>query len=330
MLTWIVAFYLLAMVAIGVALAKRVEQTSDFLVAGRKLGLLLTTATLAAVQLGAGVILGGAELGAQHGVWPGAWYGIGCGGGLIFAGLLVARRLRQVRGFVPLDFFAKRYGEHKGVRLWAWLTNIPSLLGVFTAQLMAAGSICSIFGLSYAQGVVLCGTAIGLYSIASGMWGVVVTDLVQLTIIVLGIPLVAWTAHFALASGSSVSFGSLLATPFIPAGMGQKAIFIILPFLFSIAISYDAFVRYQSAKSASVARWGCILAGIVVIVIGACAGLTGAAGKLLFPQADNGAAPDDQRNPLPLVGRHRRLGPARRSDVQRQLSTDFNFRYDHS
>ncbi len=60
-LVGIVIAYLAVMVAIGFAVAGRVKSTSDFLLAGRKLGLILTTATLAAVQLGAGVILGGAE-----------------------------------------------------------------------------------------------------------------------------------------------------------------------------------------------------------------------------------------------------------------------------
>jgi len=108
-----------------------VKKASDFLVAGRQLGLPLITATLAAIQLGAGVILGGSELGAGSGVWPGMWYGIGCGGGLILAGLLVAAKLRKQEDYVPLDFFAHRYGERKWVRIWGSLSwafrSLPSL-----------------------------------------------------------------------------------------------------------------------------------------------------------------------------------------------------------
>jgi Na+/proline symporter len=55
--------------------------------------------------------------------------------------------------------------------------------------------------------------------------------------------------------------------------MGTRAIFLILPFLLSISVSYDAFMRYQSARSAAVARWGCILAGIIVIALWAMAGI---------------------------------------------------------
>jgi SSS family solute:Na+ symporter len=86
MLTVVVIFYLGLSLLVGVFLSRRVKKTSDFLIAGRKLGLLLTTATLSAVQIGAGAILGGAEMGAGKGMWPGLWYGLGCGGGLILAG----------------------------------------------------------------------------------------------------------------------------------------------------------------------------------------------------------------------------------------------------
>ena len=102
----VVVVYLSALIALGVFMSKRVALASDFLVAGRKLGLPLTTATLAAVQLGAGVILGGSAMAAESGFWPGVWYGIGCGGGLILAGFLVASKMRRQGGYVPLDFFA--------------------------------------------------------------------------------------------------------------------------------------------------------------------------------------------------------------------------------
>ena len=58
----IVAIYLVIMILLGLALRSRIKNISDFLIAGRNLGILLTTATFAGIQLGAGVILGGADL----------------------------------------------------------------------------------------------------------------------------------------------------------------------------------------------------------------------------------------------------------------------------
>jgi SSS family solute:Na+ symporter len=48
-------------------------------------------------------------------------------------------------------------------------------------------------------------------------------------------------------------------------------------------------MRYQSAKSASVAKWGCVLGGIIVIAISFCVGLIGAAGRVILPGVENAA-----------------------------------------
>lgn len=69
------------------------------------------------------------------------YYAFGCGGGLIIAGLVTTKKLREQEGYVPLDYFAQRYGESKAIRLWAWISNVPSLLGIFIAQLLASGGI---------------------------------------------------------------------------------------------------------------------------------------------------------------------------------------------
>ncbi len=286
MIVGIIVFYLLAVLVVGATLSSRILRASDYLLAGRNLGLALTTASLAAVQIGAGVVLGGAEVGASSGFWPGTWYGLGCGVGTMLAGLVAARKMRTLGGVVPIDFFAMRYGERRFVRLWAWLSNIPSLLGIFAAQLMAAGSVLTGFGFEYSQAVLVIGAVIFFSNVMSGMWGVVAVDSVQVAIILVGIPTVAVAA---LTQAGPGTLGTLLSTPFVPTGMGTRAVFLITPFLFSISVSYDAFMRYQSAKNASVAKWGCILAGILVVIVSFCSSLVGAAGRHSFPEVKDGA-----------------------------------------
>ena len=280
MLIGVVIVFFALILTVGAYVSRRAGKASDFLVAGRSVNLLLTTTTLAAMQIGAGVIMGGSASGAESGIWPGMWYGIGCGGGLIVAGLLAASKLRASGGLVPLDFFATRYGEQRWVRVWGWMSNIPSLLGIFVVQIMAAGSILSIFGVEYRTGVVVVGLVIMIYSAMGGMWGVVIVDFIQLTVVVIGIPWVAAISILKLQTAGSLA--AVLDTPFIPHGMLPKAIFTILPFLLSISVSYDAFMRFQSARSASTARWGAILGGLIVIAISFCTALIGAAGRVVF------------------------------------------------
>ena len=192
MLVGVVVLYLLGTLIAGALLSARIKRVSDYLVAGRELNLALSTASLAAVQIGAGVVLGGAENGASNGLWPGVWYGLGCGGGLILGGLLAAEKMRSMGGIVPIDFFSARYGEHRGVRTWAWLSNIPSLLGIFAAQMMASGSVLSgALGVSFQTAVLIVAGVIFVSNVLSGMWGVVFADFFQVSIIMIGIPITA-------------------------------------------------------------------------------------------------------------------------------------------
>jgi SSS family solute:Na+ symporter len=281
MLLTVVVLYFALMLTLGAVLSRRNKSASDFLVAGRKLGLVLTTATLAGVQIGAGIVLGSAETGAQYGVWPGVWYGLGCGFGLILAGVFVASKLWGNQGYTPLDFFGVRYGERRWVRLWAAVCNIPSLLGIFVAQVIAAASVLSIFGFSYVTALIVIGAVIAVYSVLGGMWSIAAVDLVQVGILVIGIPIAAGMTLFSLHNSTAVV--QILSQPFIPAGMASKAVFLVLPFLLSISVSYDAFLRYQSASSGRVARLACILSGVIVIFVTLCTALIGAVGHLYSP-----------------------------------------------
>jgi SSS family solute:Na+ symporter len=275
------------MIIAGIYVMGRNKKASDFLIAGRKLSLTFTVATLAAVQIGAGIILGGSSTGASMGVWPGMWYSLGCGGGLILAGIFVAGKLKQKDSYVPLDFYEKRYGSNKWVRLWAWASNVPSLLGIFIAQLLACGSILSGFGMPFYVGILICALVILIYSTLGGLWGIVMTDTIQTAIIIISIPIIS-IASLSLLKSNNISLEAVFLTPFIPPGTFTKFIYLVIPFLIAISVSYDAFLRYQAAKDARIARWGCIIAGILVVFIGILTSTVGAVAKLLYPDIKEG------------------------------------------
>ncbi len=280
--------YFSIMILVGILVMTRNRKASDFLVAGRKLSLPFTVATLSAVQIGAGIILGGSSTGASTGIWPGMWYSLGCGGGLIAAGILVAGKMKRKESFVPLDFFEERYGSNKWIRLWAWISNVPSLLGIFIAQLLACGSILSGIGIPFYRGLVICAAVILIYSTLGGLWGIVLTDIVQTAIIMISIPVIS-IASMVMLGRNGISPSTIFLSPFIPAGTFTRFIYLVVPFLIAISVSYDAFIRYQAARDARTARLGCIFAGIVVIIVGILTSATGAAAKLLDPEVSNGA-----------------------------------------
>jgi SSS family solute:Na+ symporter len=62
----------------------------------------------------------------------------------------------------------------------------------------------------------------------------------------------------------------------------------VVPFLIAISVSYDAYMRYQASKDARTAKWGCIIAGIIVIAIGTLTSSVGAIGHLVYPDVKEG------------------------------------------
>lgn len=282
------ALYFVVLIGVGVWAMYRNKKATDYLVAGRKVGLFMTATTVAAVQVGAGVVLGGASTGSSLGIWPGMYYSLGCGLGCICAGIFVAKKMRDANGIVPMDYFEARFGQNRIVRFWAWLSNVPSLLGIFIAQLLACGSLLAGFGVPFGVGITVCAVIILIYSSIGGMWSVIVGDVINVGIMMVGIPLAAIIALVQLSHTGVPALSTIYATPFIPDGLFTKFIYLVTPFLVAIAVSYDAYMRYQSSKDGETAKWGLIYGGILTIIIGTFASTIGAAGHILFPDVKEG------------------------------------------
>lgn len=284
----VVAIYLLVLLVIGFWAKGKNEKVDDFLVAGRNVGLLVGSFSIAAVQIGSGVIVGGATTGAEFGIWPGMYYSLGCGLGCIISGIFIAGRMRDIEGVVPMDYFEARFGKFKVIRGWAWLSNIPSMLGIFIAQLLACGSILSAFGIPRTAGIIVCAVVILIYSAMGGMWAVAMGDTIQVAIIMIGIPIAAIMALVNLNS-AGVPVAEIFSIPFIPDGLFSTFIYQVTPMLVSISVSYDAFLRYQAAKDVKTAKWACIFGGIITIFVGTAASIVGVAGHQLFPETEYGS-----------------------------------------
>ena len=282
----VVAIYFVVLLGIGFFTRNKNNEVDDFLVAGRNVGLVVGGFSIASVQIGAGIIVGGATDGSQFGVWPGMYYAMGCGLGCIIAGIFIAGRMREVEGVVPMDYFEARFGKYKVVRGWAWLSNVPSMLGIFISQLLACGSILSAFGLPFSGSVIICAVVILVSAVMGGMWSVAIGNTIQIIIIMVGIPVAAIAALVTL-NNNGVPVGEVFAIPFIPDGLFSKFIYKVTPMLVSISVSYDAFLRYQAAKDVKTAKGACILGGVITIVVGFAASLVGAAGQAVFPGSDH-------------------------------------------
>jgi high affinity choline transporter 7 len=183
------AFYL-ATYALGLWAARRVEADSfsDLVLAGRRLGLGVGVFTMTATWVDGGYINGTVEqtysAGLLHVQAPWAYAMSLAIGGLWFAPIM--RR----HGFTTLlDPFHRRFGARAAALLY-----LPAVTGELfwtSAILTALGTTFGVvLDLDYTWSIVLAATIVVGYTMSGGLWAVAVTDVAQLTVLVLGLGIV--------------------------------------------------------------------------------------------------------------------------------------------
>lgn len=187
----IVFFAVLALyVLVGFVLFQLIDIPEDFYVMDRRAGPVLIAGTLFASFMSASTMMGiagivyteGAVMWlAIYGSWP----------GLVVGMLYIGRQLRMLEDVTVPDFIGDRY-QSETVRIVATLIMMVGLIGYGVIQLIGAGYLLSgvIEVVSYQQIVLLFGGALLVFTVAGGMYSVVVTDtLMGVAMIITGLVL---------------------------------------------------------------------------------------------------------------------------------------------
>jgi len=281
--TWliiVVLAYFSLFIIIGTILKKRIRDATDFLIAGRSLPLLLIIFTIGATHFGGGCVVGGCEWGAKYGVWPGTYSTLACGIAC-FGFAFIAGKFRKIMGTItPPDFMEFRYGHSYFLRGYHSLVYVTGCTAIIASQLIGFGYISSIFGIPYWLGVLIAAVMVGIYTVLSGMWGVAITDFIQLGVCIIFLPLLMIsTLDFA-----DLDLGTALSQSFFPfEGAEREFLYTTIPMVLGSMIAYEYYLRWQSAKTEKIAVKGSLLAGILLIFLAVPIGVAGAGGAKLFP-----------------------------------------------
>src|SRR5262245_13433976 len=208
-LDWaIVAAYLAASVAIGLAGKRYVGSVSHYLVAGRELGPYVGIATLAATEIGTITFMYNAELGYRYGF---AAFSTALISGLvmIFVGRtgFVIRRFRELELMTVPEYFEKRYSV--GLRfLTGALVAIGGILNMGVFLRIEGEFLTRVSGIP-SQYLILVMTVIllveMLYTVLGGMVSVVITDFLQYILLSVATILVSAYAVYHAGWGQIVS-----------------------------------------------------------------------------------------------------------------------------
>lgn len=303
--------YIAVMFAIAVWSRSRVKNEEDYIVAGRRLPFLLSTGTLLATWFGAGTLLTASDKVRTDGLHVTALEPYGAGLCLILAGVFFAKPLWELKICTLPDLYRLRYGER--TEKLAVLLTVPAFVGWVAVQLVALGGIIELFfHVPLKTAIVLTGLVGMLYTLIGGMWSVTLTDAVQAAFIAPGILFLGWVVFAHLGDGGVLAgFHRLLET-------SEPADLVLVPresatrFLQWLCVlsaaalgnlpGQDLAQRIFSSRSASVARWSCIAAGLLYVSLGTVPILLGLAAKQLLP-------PEIEHSVLPALAQRFVSGP---------------------
>jgi SSS family solute:Na+ symporter len=281
--------YLVAILVVGWWASRRANTKSEFLVAGRRLGYLMYSGTMAAIVLGGASTIGGVRLGYKYGI-SGAWLVLTIGLGVFGVSVLFARRITRLRVYTVSEMLQLRYGESaatiSGVVMWAY-----ALMLMVTSTIACATIFGVLFDLGRVSSVLLGGGIVVAYSVLGGMWSITVTDMVQFVVKTVGVLLVLLPVSVAKAGGWSGMHAKLGPEYFSLWHIGTDTIVTyLLVYFFGLLIGQDIWQRVFTARDHRVASRGGAATGVYCVVYAFAGALIGAATHALVP---NLASPDD-------------------------------------
>ena len=270
----IVVFYPLAMLGFGWWGKSRTKNVSDYLVAGRRLGPLFYTGTMAAVVLGGASTVGGVGLGYKYGI-SGMWLVVAIGTGVLLLSLLFASTLQKLRIYTVSQMLSLRYGTES--------TKVSSIVMLaYTLMLCATstGAYATIFvvlfGFERWVAIAVGGAVVLIYSTIGGMWSITLADMAQFIIKTIGVFALMLPFTLSAAGGFEGIRERAGAEFFSITGIGaQSIITYFVVYTLGLLIGQDIWQRVFTARTPLIARWGGTAAGIYCILYGVAGALIG-------------------------------------------------------
>lgn len=287
MLAFSIILYLLLNLGIGLWASKRINTTSDFVLAGRSLPLFLAASATFATWFGSETIMGAPTEFIEHGVLGVIEDPFGASLCLFLVGIFFARRFYKMNIITFCDFFRIRYGRK--AELLSAVLIIPSYFSWIAAQLLAMGIVLKVvLGWPLTECIVLSSFVVVLYTIWGGMWSISITDFIQTIMIIIGLLIVAIVLYIKVGG----------FTPLI--NSAPKGFFRFVPeFTFKNYVEYfaawitiglgsipqqDVFQRVMSAKSADVSVKSTLLSSFMYLTVALLPLFIGLCGHHLYPK----------------------------------------------
>lgn len=283
-----VLIYMLLMVPIGIYASRRVKTSQDYVLAGRHLPFAMATATVFATWFGSETFMGAGSRMAEGGFLSVIEDPFGAGLCLVLIGVFFVKKLYTRKDLTLGDYFRERY--NKTVAIILSLAIILTYFGWVAAQFVALGVILHmLLGISPITGMFFSAIIVLIYTYMGGMWSVSITDTVQMVVIIIGLIVILSEILWKIGG-----IGTVIAnTPtdffrITPYDATIKDWLAWITAWMTIGLGsipqQDVYQRAMSAKSATIAKWASISAGILYFTVALIPLILGLVARMKYPE----------------------------------------------
>jgi len=278
-----IAYFLLGLYA-----SRGITTNEDYFLAGRSLGLWPVTFTLVATQLGGGLLLGTSAEAYTTGYY-GMFYSLGMAIGFFVLGAGFASKMRDFNIATMPELFEKRY-ESPALRRIASIISALSLCGITAGLVVSSRALMLGLGMNGEFVLVAFWVLVILYTIIGGLKAVVLTDIVQVLLIIAVFSYVFFVTLVGEPTGFFSLRGLVIRQGFFNAGDISFTGYFLMPLLFSL-IEQDLAQRFFACKTKKMAMLSAIFAGIGIILVTIIPVYFGMKARLLGLSVPTGASP---------------------------------------
>lgn len=283
----IVVAYLIGMLVVGFIVGKlKIKDSSDYMLAGRRMGLFMVAFSLSANNIGGGSTTGLAQK--AFGDWgmSAIWYVLAASAAMIPLAYF-APKIRQTMAVTIPEVVGRRFGKISST--FTAVLGILSLFCLTSSQIAASGSVVAgLTGIPTNVALVIAGAVVILYTTFGGMIADQISDLVQFAIILVGLAVATPIVIHGCGGWDAIS----AALPPVQLDFTKIGWVTIIGYIFNYFCTFlagpEMVSRFETAKDEKTARQASWVSAILMAAMSIFPTLLGLAALATMPDLADG------------------------------------------
>lgn len=284
----IVGVYLVLMLVFGFIVNKFFIKTSaDYMLAGRRLGLIMVATTLSANNIGGGSTMGVATR--AFGAWgmSAAWWVLAASIAMIPLAYF-APKVRKTMAYTIPEVINRRFGPTAGTI--TSVLNIASLFALTSSQILASGTVIhALVGIPLNAAILLGGAVVLVYTVVGGLKMDAWSDMFQYIVILFGLAIATPIIIRNVGGWEAIS----AALPPAQLSMTKIGWFTIISLIINYFCTFlsgpEMISRFAAAEDEESAQKASILSAVLMASMAFLPTLIGLAALSVNPDLDGGA-----------------------------------------